>query len=474
MDNFKDLLISDASAFSACFGYFKAGMADIEAYFDLVFRKTSYGYIIAAGLEEVCAFIDKLRFTDDDTEKLRALGIGDTEFYDYLRRLRFTGEICAVPEGTVVFSGEPVLALRAPICEAVLLESFILYNISHQSAVATRAARLKYAAGDKKLYEAALRREHGEKAAARCSRAAYIGGSDGTSCAYTAAKYGIPAVSVMPHSYVQMFDCEYSAYSSYLKANPVGAVLCVDTYDTVGSGLPALIEAARDTGISKLSVRLDSGDFEHLAKKARDILDGAGLYECKICLSSELDEKRISRLAASGAPIDAFVVGGAFTSEKKNLSSVYKLCAVQKDGKLEPKIKLSENYSKISLPGVKKTVRYYSSDGKALADEVLLEEEPLPMGKHTLFHPEDTWKMKTINNYSARELLIPIYREGVRAYELPDAYAVKSYCESEKRTLASDYTRLDTPSEYPVDYSEELWTLRRRMTGQRRSSFFLR
>lgn len=475
-------MIADFYEFTMCRGYFSLGKADKYAYFDLYFRRVpdGGGYAIAAGLEQVCKYIDNLSFDNDDIDFLRERGICDEDFLSYLSNFRFSGDIFAVPEGTVVFPNEPILTVRAPIIEAQLIETALLLMINHHSLIATKASRIAHAASGKPILELGARRAHGADAALLGARAAYIGGSAATSCTLAAKLYGIPSVGTMAHSWIQMFECEYEAFCAHLRLNPYNATLLVDTYDTLGSGIPAACEAIRDVllprGITKAAVRLDSGDIEYLSKKSREMLDMAGLAECSITVSNSLDEYKISRLCSANVPIDSFGVGESLITAKSSpvFGGVYKLAAVEEGGVTVPKIKLSENVSKISVPGVKKVLRYYDSDGKAVADELMLSDEPIPYGNHTIFDPEATWKTKTLMNYSVRELLVPIYIGGERIYELPDVRNIKSYCEREKATLWSEIRRLEGPHIYYVDLSERLWTLKRRMTGQRRSEFFLR
>ena len=474
-------MISDFYEFLMCRGYLNSGKSTRYAYFDLFFRRVpdKGGFAVAAGLEQICEYIDNLHFESDDIDFLRERGIDDEDFLNYLANFRFSGDIFAVPEGTVVFPNEPILTVRAPITEAQLIETALLLIINHQSLIATKASRMSYAAGTKPILEMGARRAHSPDAAVYGARAAYIGGSHATSCTLAAKRYNIPHVGTMAHSWVQMFDCEYEAFCAYLRQNPYNAILLVDTYDTLGSGIPAASEAIRDIllprGITKAGVRLDSGDIEYLSKKARAMLDMSGLRECNITVSNSLDEYKIKSLCASGAPIDSYGVGESLICAKSEpvFGGVYKLAAIEEGGVCIPKIKLSESVGKISVPGAKKVLRYYNSDGKAIADEILLSEETVPYGAHTIFDPEATWKTKTLVNYSVRELLVPIYINGERIYELPDVSSIKSYCEKEKSSLWSEIRRLESPHIYYVDLSERLWTLKRRMTGQRRSEFFI-
>ena len=481
MDTQRLSMMTDLYEFIMCAGYYSSGKSDSTAYFDLFFRSVPDGgaYAVAAGLEQVCDYISSFGFDSTDIDFLRENGIGDRYFLEYLSAVRFSGDIYAVPEGTVVFPNEPILTLRAPICEAQLAETALLNIIGHQTLIATKAARMAYAANGRHLIELGARRAHGPDAAVYGARAAYIGGSSASSCTLASQRYGIPCTGTMAHSWVQAFDCEYEAFCAYLRTHPKSPTLLVDTYDTLGSGVPAACEAIRDIllpqGIRKAAIRIDSGDISRLSKKTREMLDRSGLYDCEIIVSGSLDEYKIQELCRDNAPIDAFGVGQSLiTSESSPVfSGVYKLAALEQSGEITPRIKLSESIGKSSLPGVKRTLRYYGADSKAVADEVILADETLPYGKHTIFHPQMPWKSKTLNSYSVRELLVPIYIGGKRVYELPSVEQIKQYCICEKQTLRDELMRLNEPGEYFVDLSERLWELTRRMTGQRRSDFFL-
>ena len=470
-------LIADLYEFIMSGCYFKAGKSDVFATFDLYFRQNpdKGGYAVAAGLENVCDFIDSLRFDGDDIDYLRKIGISDESFLKYLSDFRFTGDIYSVKEGTLVFPNEPILVVRAPIIEAQLIETALLQIINHQTLIATKASRMAYASKGTSVFELGARRAHGSDAAIYGARSAYIGGCSATSCTLAGKLFDLPLVGTMGHSFVQLFDCEYEAFCAYLKNSSEKATLLVDTYDTLNSGIPAAIEAICDIGANNSAIRLDSGDVLELSRKARIMLDNAGLNNCKIVVSGSLDEYKIDSLVKVGAPIDGFGVGESLICAKTDpvLGGVYKLSAVENEGIITPKIKLSESAGKASLPGAKRVLRYYDKDGRAIADEILLTDEPVPQGEHTIFDSDDTSKTKTIKNYTARELLVPVYKNGVRIYESPTAKEIKCYAEKEKETLWSDILKLDSPEKYYVDLSEKLWLLKRKMTGQRRSDFFM-
>ncbi len=402
-------------ALGAAYACFKSKKADAIADFDFSFNKSELGYLVFSGLdkliEEIPRFFQSIPM------------FGDTEFRNYLLRLCFSGDIYSVCDQSIVFAREPVLILRAPCIEGILLADFIKQIIVSHSASQTRRSRLEYAVGGKGVYTE-------------------------------------ESFNIMPYTFIGMHECEYSAFSSYLKVYP-NAVLPLDAYDTLASGLPAAIEAIRDFGDRYNALLLGSGEFIHLAKKTRRELDACELSSCKIAVRVS-DEHISETLAKSGAPIDFFIA----QSGEVKLDGSMDLCALEANGVVFDKIKLTESYSKVTLPGKKKLVRFYSHDGVPLADEIMLENEPLPSGRHTIFHPEETHKTKTLRDYTLRELLVPVFKNGRLVYSDENKY--------EPENFPSDYMRLKHPEGYPVDYSEELWTQKRRMTGRHRSTFFLR
>ena len=423
-------------------GYFKKGMADRIAYFDVFFRTVpdGGGFAVAAGLEQVVDYINDLHFSDDDIDYLRSKGIFDEAFLEYLSDFHFTGDIYAVPEGTPVFPGEPILTVKAPVIEAQLIETYLLLAINHQSLVATKANRIVRAANGRAVLEFGSRRAQGADGAVIGARAAYIGGCKGTACTLTDKLYGVPASGTMAHSWVQMFDTEYEAFKTYCELYPQNATLLVDTYNTLKSGVPNAIRAFKEVllpkGITNFGIRLDSGDISYLSKKARKMLDEAGLEQCKIVASNSLDEHLICDLMIQGAKIDVFGVGERLITSSSTpvFGGVYKLVAVEnEDGEIIPKIKVSENVSKITNPHFKKVYRYYDNESKkAIADELCVYDETVNENEpRTIFDPNAVWKAKTLTDFTARELLVPIFKEGKCVYDLPKLDEIQSYCKEQ-------------------------------------------
>ena len=452
-------------------GYFKNGFADRITYFDVFFRRVpdNGGFAICAGLDQIINYINNLHFTKEDIDFLRSKGIFDEDFLTYLADLRFTGDIYAVPEGTPIFPGEPILTVRAPAVQAQLIETYVLLELNHQSLIATKANRIVRAAKGRPVLEFGSRRAHGASAAIVGARAAYIGGCAGTACTVTEQEFGVPAGGTMAHSWIQMFDTEYEAFCAYCKMYPHGAVLLVDTYNTLESGVPNAIRAFKEIlvpqGISDFGIRLDSGDIAYLTKKARKMLDDAGLTTAKIVVSNALDEYLINDLLLQGACINTFGVGERLITAKSDpvFGAVYKLAALENpDGSIVPKIKLSENTSKITTPHFKKVYRYYDrATGKALADEMCLHDETVDTAApHTIFDPAETWKTKTLENFDARELLVPIFKDGKQVYASPSAKEIRAYCFAQIDTLWDEVTRFENPHTYYVDLSQKLWDIK--------------
>lgn len=452
-------------------GYFKNGFADRITYFDVFFRRVpdNGGFAICAGLDQIINYINNLHFTKEDIDFLRSKGIFDEDFLTYLADLRFTGDIYAVPEGTPIFPGEPILTVRAPAVQAQLIETYVLLELNHQSLIATKANRIVRAAKGRPVLEFGSRRAHGASAAIVGARAAYIGGCAGTACTVTEQEFGVPAGGTMAHSWIQMFDTEYEAFCAYCRMYPHGAVLLVDTYNTLESGVPNAIRAFKEIlvpqGISDFGIRLDSGDIAYLTKKARKMLDDAGLTTAKIVVSNALDEYLINDLLLQGACINTFGVGERLITAKSDpvFGAVYKLAALENpDGSIVPKIKLSENTSKITTPHFKKIYRYYDrATGKALADEMCLHDETVDTAApHTIFDPAETWKTKTLENFDARELLVPIFKDGKQVYTSPSAKEIRAYCLAQIDTLWDEVTRFENPHNYYVDLSQKLWDIK--------------
>ena len=451
-------------------GYFELGKADEIAYFDVFFRKVpdGGGFAIAAGLEQVIEYIQTLKFTNQDIEFLRSKNIFSDNFLEYLRTFRFTGDIYAVPEGTPIVPGEPIMTVRAPSIEAQFIETFILLCLNHQSLIATKANRVVRAADGRPVAEFGSRRAQGADGAVLGARASYIGGCAATACTISDRDYAIPATGTMAHSWVQMFDTEYEAFESYCKMYPESATLLVDTYDVLKSGVPNAIRAfdkvLKPLGITKCGIRLDSGDITYLSKKARKMLDEAGYTECKIVVSNSLDENIIRDIILQGAKIDSFGVGERLITAKSNpvFGGVYKLVAKEKDGQVIPKIKISENPEKITNPHFKKVYRIYDNEtGKAGADLLCVYDEVIDTTKPLeIFDPIETWKTKEFTNYTVKELLVPIYKDGKLVYNSPHISEIREYCLSQVETLWDEVKRFENPHRYYVDLSEKLWTVK--------------
>ena len=464
-------LLCDFYEFTMSAGYFKNGLADKITYFDVFFRKIpdGGGFAICAGLEQIIEYIENFCFEKSDIEYLRSKGLFEEDFLSYLSSLRFTGDIFAVPEGTPVFPGEPILTVRAPAIQAQLIETYLLLELNHQSLIATKANRIVRAADGRVVLEFGSRRAQGASAAVIGARAAYIGGCHGTACALSDKLYGVPAGGTMAHAWVQMFDTEYEAFEAYCKMYPHAATLLVDTYDTVSSGIPNAIKAFKNVllpmGITDCGIRLDSGDIAYLSKKARKMLDGAGLYDCKIVASNSLDEYIIKDIIRQGACVDTFGVGERLiTAESAPVfGAVYKLVAVEtENGQIVPKIKLSENTAKITNPHFKKLYRYYDkSTGMALADEMTVYDETVDDTKErTIFDPVDTWKKKTLENFTAKQLLVPVFLGGKLVYESPAPSGIRAYCAEQVDNLWDEIKRFENPHKYYVDLSEKLWNIK--------------
>ena len=477
MDKLNSTLLCDFYELTMANGYFELGKADEIAYFDVFFRKVpdGGGFAIAAGLEQVIEYVKNLAFTPEDIEFLRSKNMFSEGFLKYLSAFRFTGDIYAVPEGTPIFPGEPFMTVRAPSVEAQFIETFVLLSLNHQSLIATKANRVVRAAGGRPVMEFGSRRAQGADGAILGARAAYIGGCSATACTISDRDYCIPATGTMAHSWVQMFDNEYDAFVSYCKLYPNNATLLVDTYDVLKSGVPNAIRAFKEIllpkGITKCGIRLDSGDITYLTKKARKMLDDAGLYDCKIVVSNSLDENIIRDIILQGAKIDSFGVGERLITAKSNpvFGGVYKLVAKEEGGEIVPKIKISENPEKITNPHFKKVYRIFDKEtGRAIADLLCVYDETIDETKPlTIFDPKETWKKKTLENYYVRELLVPIFKDGECVYMTPGISEIREYCLGEVDTLWDEVKRFENPHTYYVDLSEKLWNIKQRLLENR-------
>lgn len=460
-------------------GYFDHNMGDKITYFDVFYRQNpdNGGFAIAAGLEQVVEYIENLHFDDEDIEYLRGRNMFSEEFLEYLRNFKFEGDIWAVPEGTPVFPREPLMVVRAPAIQAQLIETYVLLEINHQSLIATKANRVCRAAEGRVVLEFGSRRAQGIDGAVTGARAAYIGGCAGTACALSDTRYGVPAGGTMAHSWVQMFDTEYDAFKAYCETYPTNATLLVDTYNSLKSGVPNAIRAFNEVlkplGITKCGIRFDSGDMAYLTRKARVMLDEAGWPECKITVSNSLDERLITELLLQGAKIDSFGVGERLITAKSDpvFGGVYKLCAVEdENGEIIPKIKISENVGKITNPGFKKVYRFFEQEnGMAEADYICMHDEVVDDTKPLeICDPEARWKRKTMENFKAQELLVPIFEKGKLVYKLPTLDEIKRHCAYQVSTLWPEVKRFDFPHQYYVDLSEKLMALKDEMLKSKR------
>ena len=452
-------------------GYFQCGYKDRITYFDVFFRTVpdNGGFAIAAGLEQAVRYIQQLHFDEDDIAYLRGRGIFSEDFLSYLRDFRFTGDIWAVPEGTPIFPREPIMTVRAPAIEAQLVETFLLLTLNHQSLIATKANRVVRAAKGRTVLEFGSRRAQGSDGAILGARAAYIGGCAGTACTVSDQLYGVYAGGTMAHSWVQMFDSQYEAFKAYCEIYTDNPTLLVDTYNTLKSGVPDAIrvfnEVLKPRGLTKCGIRLDSGDMTYLTKKARKMLDDAGWQSCKISVSNSLDEYLIQDLINQGACIDMFGVGERLITAKSEpvFGGVYKLTAVEDEqGNIIPKIKISENVGKITNPHFKKLYRFFGNDtGKAIADYLCVHDEVVDDTKDLeIFDPSATWKRKTVYDFTAKELLVPIFKNGELVYDLPSLDEIQKYCAQQIDTLWDEVKRFDNPHTYYVDLSQKLWDIK--------------
>ena len=458
-------------------GYFKSDIKNKIVYFDVFYRDNpdNGGYAIAAGLEQIVEYINDLHFDDDDIEFLRSKKCFSEDFLDYLRSFKFTGDIFAIPEGTVVFPGEPLMVVRAPVIEAQFIETYILMMINHQSLIATKASRIVRAAKGRTVSEFGSRRAQGADAAILGARAAYIGGVNSTACAIADEVYGVPSGGTMAHSWVQMFDSEYEAFKTYCEIYPTRPTLLIDTFNVIESGLPNAIRVFKEQGIRQCAVRLDSGDITYLTKKIRNILDDAGLPECKIVVSNSLDEYIIRELIRQGAEVDAFGVGERLITAKSDpvFGGVYKVCAIENaDGSITPKIKISENVGKITTPHFKKIYRLRGREtGKAEADLLCVYDEIVDDTKPLeIFDPQHTWKRKVLENFTATELLVPVFKNGEQVYELPTIEQIRQHCREEIEGMWDEVRRFTNPHNYYVDLSEKLWQIKHDMISEFRKT----
>ncbi|MBR0597621.1 nicotinate phosphoribosyltransferase [Sinanaerobacter chloroacetimidivorans] len=462
-------MLTDFYELTMANGYFETGMSNDIAYFDMFFRKIpdGGGFAIAAGLEQMINYLDNLKFYDRDIEYLRGKGMFSEGFLEYLRNFKFECDVWAIPEGTPIFPGEPLVTVRGPVIQAQFVETIMLLAINHQSLIATKANRIVRAAKGRGVMEFGTRRAHGGSGAVHGARAAYIGGCIGTACALAERDFDVPALGTMAHSWVQMFDNEYEAFKTYASIYPENCVLLVDTYNVIRSGIPNAIKVFKEMKPAKMGIRIDSGDVTYLTKKARAMLDKAGLKECSIVVSNSMDEYIIRDVIVQGACIDSFGVGERLITSKSEpvFGGVYKLAGLEKDGVIIPKMKISENVEKITNPGFKTVYRLFDKDSdKAIADVITLDHESIPDGsEYEIFDPQIVWKRKKISNFYAKNLRVPIFDKGVCVYKSPSIGEIRDYCKAQIDTLWEEILRFENPHEYYVDLSKELWELKHKL-----------
>jgi nicotinate phosphoribosyltransferase len=463
-------MLTDFYELTMANGYLRQGMGDTEVVFDMFFRRNpdKGGFAIFAGLEQVIDYLSDLHFSPEDIEFLRSKGIFGEDFLSYLANFKFACDVWAVPEGTPVFPGEPLVTVKGPAIQAQFIETMLLLTLNHQTLIATKASRLVRAAEGRVIFEFGSRRAQGFDGAVYGARAAYIGGCAATACTLSDQYFGVPAVGTMAHSWVQMFDSEYEAFKAYAELYPSGCTLLVDTYNTLQSGIPNAIrvfdEVLAPLGHRPVAIRIDSGDLAYLSKKAREMLDEAGYPDCKIIASNSLDEYIIRELILHDAQLDMFGVGENLITSRSNpvFGGVYKLAAVERDGVMSPRIKISEQADKITTPGHKCLYRLYNpKTGKAIADYITLVDEVVDDTKPlTIFDPKDTWKRKRLDSYKAVKLQQPIFVRGELVYKCPSLPEIQAYCKAQLETLWDELMRFEFPHTYYVDLSKKLYRLK--------------
>ena len=470
-------MLTDFYEITMANGYFKNGYKDTIAYFDMFFRDIpdKGGFVIMAGVEQLVEYMKNLTFTAEDIEYLRGKGFGK-EFLDYLADFHFACDVWAIPEGTPIFPGEPIVKVKGPVIQAQFVETMVLVCINHQSLIATKANRVVRAAGGRAVMEFGSRRAQGFDGAIYGARAAYIGGCAGTACTISDEAFGTPALGTMAHSWIQLFDSELDSFKAYAREYPDACTLLVDTYNVLKSGVPNAIktfdEVLKPMGKRPKGVRIDSGDITYLSRKARKMLDDAGYPDCGIVASNSLDEYIIRDMLQQGAQLNSFGVGERMITSSSSpvLGGVYKLVAVEKDGVVIPKIKISENVAKITTPGNKRCYRFFDREtGKAEADYIAFADEVIdPKEKYTLFDPDYTWKKKEFQNFEFRELLEPLFAKGKCVYKERDIDEIKDYCAKQVGTLWDEVLRFENPHNYYVDLSQRVWDKKHQLIEENR------
>ncbi len=476
MDKRNLTMLMDLYELTMANGVFTSELRDTVTYFDMFFRRVpdEGGYAIMAGLEQLIEYLNELHFDDDDIRYISGLDLFSQEFIDYLRDFRFECDVWAVPEGTPIFPSEPIVTVRGPVMQAMMIETALLLIINHQSLIATKANRIVRAAQGRPVMEFGARRAQGADAAYYGARAAIIGGCSGTSDLKTAKDFGVKASGTMAHSWVQLFDDEYTAFKTYAERYPDSCMLLVDTYNVLRSGIPNAIkvfdEVLKPLGKRPVGIRIDSGDITYLTKKARKMLDDAGYEDCNICVSNSLDEHLIRDMIFQGAKVDSYGVGERLitASSEAVFGGVYKLAATEKDGVITPKIKISENIAKITIPGVKIPWRLYDREtGKAMADVITLNSEKIDDTKpYEIFDPVYTWKRKTLTNFRAEKLQTRIFEKGVQVYTSPTVAEISAHRAEQVENLWDEVKRFEKPHTYYVDLSQDLWDQRNELLNK--------
>ena len=467
-------LMTDLYQLTMMYGYVKKGIENKTAVFDLFFRTSEdMRYGVCCGLEQAVDYITNLHFEEDEIEYLRSLNLFDEDFLERLKNFRFTGDVYAVPEGTVVFPYEPLLTVKAPLFEAQFVETALLNIINHQTLIATKASMIVHAASGKAVMEFGLRRAQGPDAGIYGARAAMIGGCVGTSNVLTGKMFDVPVLGTHAHSWIMSFPSELEAFRAYADTFPDNCVLLVDTYDTLKSGVPNAIIALKELkakGYVPKGIRLDSGDLAYLSKKARVMLDEAGLPEAKIYASGDIDEIVLQSLHVQGAKIDVYGIGTKLITSHSHpsLGGVYKLAAIEEDGELKPRIKISNTVEKITNPGVKTVMRIYDADKKAAADLICLKDESFDVTKPlTIYHPTETWKTMTFTDYEMKDIMVTVIKDGKLVYDMPNMQDVCAHAKASLDEFYDEYKRITNPHIYKVDLSDKLYNMKKEILRNR-------
>lgn len=475
MNNRNLTMLTDFYEITMSNGFLENGKADEIVYFDMFFRRVpdNAGFAIMAGLEQLIEYIRSLSFTESDIEYLRSKKMFSEKFLAYLENFRFECDIWAIPEGTPIFPNEPIVKVKGPAIQAQFIETMVLLTINHQSLIATKANRIVTAAEGRPVMEFGSRRAQGYDGAIYGARAAYIGGCSGTACTISERDFGVKALGTMAHSWVQLYDTELEAFRAYAKAYPDSCTFLVDTYNVLKSGVPNAITVFKElekSGHRGVGIRIDSGDIAYLSKKARKMLNDAGLDYINIVASNSLDEYIIRDLLIQGAEIDSFGVGERLITSKSEpvFGGVYKLVAVERNGKVIPKIKISENVIKITNPGSKELWRLFDNQtGKAIADVITVEGEIIDDSKpYVIFNPEQTYKKKKVTDFTAKKMLVKIAENGKIVYNLPDIEGIREYTKQQLSTIWDEVKRFENPHEYYVDLSKQLWDLKQQLLNE--------